>query len=213
MRPRQWIAGRPDAGRAPLRGSDIDTAGSGDRGRRRLEVELGRTRQIRLLACDLHAAKFRGYRDDRRPLAQDLDHGKARPCQRPGWKAPRAHDRGAGQLPLRLWTLHEAGSHHRPRRRRRGRDRRRLRRRHHQRAGQPDGEAAVSLPQSAMRPDRRQRDREGRLPGRAYSCRGDKGRAAGRQDLHHSGIRWPCRNGIHSAAQSAVTRTGQGHAR
>ena len=45
MRPRQWIAGRPDAGRASLRGSNTDTAGSGDRGRRRLEVELGQTRQ------------------------------------------------------------------------------------------------------------------------------------------------------------------------
>ena len=40
MRPRQRFAGRPDAGRAPFRGNDIDPAGSGDRGRRRLEAEL-----------------------------------------------------------------------------------------------------------------------------------------------------------------------------
>src|SRR3984957_1584220 len=64
-----------------------------------------------------------------------------------------------------------------------------------------------------MRPDCREWDREGRLPGRAYSCRGDKGRAARRQDLHHSGIRWPCRNGVNRVAQSALARTGQGHAR
>ena len=76
----------------------------------------------------------------------------------------------------------------------------------------PTREAAVSLPQSAMRPDRRQRHREGRLPGRAYPCRGDPGRAAGRQDLHHPGIRRPGRNGVHRAAQSAIAGAGQGDA-
>ena len=77
----------------------------------------------------------------------------------------------------------------------------------------PTAKLQVSVPQSAMRPDRRQRDREGRLPRRAYPCRGDAGRAAGRQDLHHSGIRRPGRNGIDRVAQSAVARTGEGDAR
>src|SRR5262245_60324501 len=49
----KWIAGRPDAGRASLRGSDAaDTAGSGDWGRRRLEVELGRAGQNPARACN-----------------------------------------------------------------------------------------------------------------------------------------------------------------
>ena len=40
-----------------------------------------------------------------------------------------------------------------------------------------------------------------------------RGRAAGRQDLHYSGIRWPCRNGVHGVVKSAITRTGHGYAR
>ena len=48
----KWIAGRPDAGWAALRGSDADTAGAGHRGQRRLEVELGRAGQNVARACN-----------------------------------------------------------------------------------------------------------------------------------------------------------------
>ena len=49
-----------------------------------------------------------------------------------------------------------------------GRDRRRVRRRAHERERQPDGEAELSLPQSAMRSDRGQGRQEGRLPRGPY---------------------------------------------
>ena len=72
----------------------------------------------------------------------------------------------------------------------------------------PTAKLQVSLSQPAMRPDCRQRHREGRLPGRPHPCRGDAGRAAGRHDLHHSGIRRPGRNGVDRDAQSAACRSG-----
>ncbi len=131
-------------------------------------------------------------------------------------KAGKRHelsDRGARRFSLRLRALCQAGPHDQSGRRRRGGDRRCLRRRHHQRAGQSDREIAVSLSQSAMWPDCRQRRREGRLPGRAHSCRRDPRRAARRHDLHHSGIRRPGRNGVDRAAQSALAGAGKENAR
>ena len=95
------------------------------------------------------------------------------------------------------------------RRRRRGGNGRCLWRRHHQRKGQPDRKIAVSLSQSAVWPGCRQRRGEGRLSGRPDSCRGDPGRAAGRHDLHHPGIRRPGRNGVDRNAQSALAGTGE----
>jgi len=119
MRPRQWFAGWPDAGRASLRRNNTDTVGSGDRSRRRLEVELRQTRQESGAGVRFASPKARGYRDD-----------------------------NTARLPSR--------------------------------------------------------DRKGRLLGRAYSCRGDLGRAGGWQDLHHSGIRRPCRNGLNRIHRGRV---------
>src|SRR6202022_2849636 len=53
MRWRQRPAGRFDAGRASFRGNDTDTAGFGDRSRRRLEAELERNEAL-MPAGDLH---------------------------------------------------------------------------------------------------------------------------------------------------------------
>ena len=77
----------------------------------------------------------------------------------------------------------------------------------------PTAKLQVSVPQSAMRPDRRERGREGRLPRRAYPGCGNTGRAASRQDLHHSGIRRPGRNRVDCPAQSAAAGAREGDAR
>ncbi|MGY4549958.1 hypothetical protein ACVMDO_005387 [Bradyrhizobium sp. USDA 4513] len=73
----------------------------------------------------------------------------------------------------------------------------------------PTAKLNFPLSEPAMRTDRGQRRQEGRLPRRLYPRRRDPRRAAGRNDLHHSGVRRPGRDRIHGAAQSAAAGTRQ----